>query len=139
MLIVPQHSGYWLASDGNWYPDYMHPGYGFYNAANGKPNRKATTTLVAGIATTFVVLIPEQARTAMGRPIWMTLTVLTSMACVYGTIAGIMALREISHTGERGRAQAIVGLIPCLFLLLVEVVVITIYIVGFILLGGVRF
>lgn len=136
MANVPQSPGYWLASDGNWYPNYAHPSYTLANAGSAKANRMASVALVAGIFTMSVVLIPEHARTAMGHPLWITVSVLTSIASLAGTIAGIVGLSQIRRTRERGKAQAIIGLIPCLFVLVVEVVVIAIYIFGFILVGG---
>ena len=130
------YPGYWLANDGNWYPNYAPPGYAFTNAGSAKINRMAIVALVAGIVAMSVVLIPEHVRAAMGRPLWMTVSVLTSIASLTGTVAGIVALTQIRKTRERGKAQALIGLIPCLFVLAVEVVVIAIYVFGFILMGG---
>lgn len=106
------------------------------NAGSVKINRMATVALVAGIFTMSVVLMPERVRAAMGHPLWLTVSVVTSIASVAGTIAGIVALSQIRRTRERGKAQAIIGLIPCSFVLAVEVVVIAIYIFGFLLVGG---
>ena len=130
------YPGYWLASDGNWYPDYTHPNHAPTDAGFAKVNPMAVAALLAGIFTMSVVLIPEHVRTAMGHPLWLIVSALTSIASLAGTIVGIVALSQIRGTRERGKAQAIIGLIPCLFVLAVEVVVIAIYIFGFILVGG---
>lgn len=130
------YPGYWLANDGNWYPDYTHPSRVATNAGFAKVNPMAMAALLTGIFTMSVVLIPEHVRTAMGHPLWLTLSALTSIASLSGTVVGIVALSQIRRTRERGKAQAIIGLIPCIFVLAVEVVVIAIYIVGFLLVGG---
>jgi hypothetical protein len=130
------YPGYWLASDGNWYPDYTHPGYAVNTLGSRKQNRLAMVALAAGIITTCVVLVPLHSRAAMVRPLWLTLSLLGSIVSLAGAIAGVLALKEIRRTGERGKAQAIIGFIPCAFVTTVEVATITIYIFFFILLGG---
>jgi hypothetical protein len=132
------HPGYWLAGDGNWYPDHTRPSRAPSPTGSAPVNRVAVATLVAGIVTASVVLIPEHARMAMGRPLWSTVSVVISISSLAGTIAGLMALSQIRRTGERGKVPAVVGLIPCLFVLIVEVVVVALYVFGFTLLGGIH-
>ncbi len=127
------YPGYWLANDGNWYPGYTHPSYAPNTAGAAKVNRMAVLALVAGIVTSLVLLIPEHVRMAMSH-LWLALSIVASMASLAGTVAGILALSQIRRTHERGKAQAIIGLIPCLFVIAVEVVVIIIYMFGIVLL-----
>ncbi len=149
---APPVPGYWLANDGNWYPA---PTPGYWLASDGRwypmprwpvpvlvdrrsvpVNRMAWVALVSGIVTIVLVMVPGQARAAMGHPLWLASSLLGLAADITGTVAGSMALSQIRRTLERGRTRALLGLIVCSVFLAVDVVILTIVLLLVLLTGG---
>lgn len=90
-------SGWWQASDGNWYPPEQRPGYGAPATPYG-----------------YGYAMPQAQRTngmAIASLVCSLLTLACGITWILGIIFGHVALNQIKRTGEAGRGMAVAGLV----------------------------